>query len=229
MRKLWQRYAGRVDAMSVRERGLVFGAAAMLLLTVLYTGLLETEMGTQRRLKGLITQKQAEAKTLEAEMIKLATSRSADPDRPVRERLAAARKELAEIDQKVAAEERKFTAPKQMKAVIAEMLGRHRAVQLAGMKTLPTTTIAEARATAKPDAPRPAAKPPAAERLIYRHGLELTVTGAYLDLLAYLGELEKLPTQLYWGSLDLDASRYPRHTLKVVVYTLSLDPAWLSG
>ena len=70
--------------------------------------------------------------------------------------------------------------------------------------------------------------PTPGERLIYRHGIEVTVSGAYLDLHRYLSELERLPTQLYWSSLDLEATNYPRHTLKLVVYTLSLDPAWLN-
>jgi MSHA biogenesis protein MshJ len=68
----------------------------------------------------------------------------------------------------------------------------------------------------------------APERLVYRHGIEITVTGAYLDLLGYLADLERLPTQLYWSSLEIDASRYPRHTMRLVVYTLSLDRAWLN-
>jgi hypothetical protein len=46
--------------------------------------------------------------------------------------------------------------------------------------------------------------------------------------LRYLNELEHLPTQLYWSALEMDASHYPTHTMKLVVYTLSLDPAWLS-
>jgi len=37
-----------------------------------------------------------------------------------------------------------------------------------------------------------------------------------------------MPTQLYWSALELDATRYPRSTLKLVVYTLSLDKRWLS-
>ena len=57
---------------------------------------------------------------------------------------------------------------------------------------------------------------------------ERRFSGAYLDLHRYLSELERLPTQLYWSSLDLEATNYPRHTLKLVVYTLSLDPAWLN-
>jgi MSHA biogenesis protein MshJ len=57
--------------------------------------------------------------------------------------------------------------------------------------------------------------------------LELTVSGAYLDILAYLQDLERLPTQLYWGDLGLD-SQYPTMTVRIVVYTMSLDRAWLS-
>ena len=114
------------------------------------------------------------------------------------------------------------------------MLARNRAVQLVAMKTLPSSTLAEARAeAAKVQPSRPAVKPPAdtatsGERLVYRHGMEVTVAGGYLDLLRYLRDLEHLPTQLYWSSLEIDATRYPRHTMKIVVYTLSLDPAWLN-
>ena len=66
------------------------------------------------------------------------------------------------------------------------------------------------------------------ERLIYRHGMELTVSGGYLELLRYLEQLEGLPTQLYWTALDLNAASYPSHRMKIVVYTLSLDRSWLN-
>jgi MSHA biogenesis protein MshJ len=136
--------------------------------------------------------------------------------------------EVGELEARIAAEERKFTAPSQMRSVIEGLLGRSRGVSLVEMKTLATTTIAS------PSKPAPAAKPPAkpaapaTERLIYRHGLELTVSGSYLDLLAYMRDLEQLPTQLYWGGLELDAAAYPKVSMKLIVYTLSLDRAWLS-
>ena len=40
-------------------------------------------------------------------------------------------------------------------------------------------------------------------------------------------DLERLPTQLYWGDLGLEG-QYPSITVKIVVYTMSLDRAWLS-
>src|SRR6185503_3299143 len=137
------------------------------------------------------------------------------------------REQLADLERQIGAEERKFTTPAQMKRVIDEMLARNRSVQLVAMRTLATTSIAEARAAGAVQ--KPAAKPATpGERLIYRHGIEVTVSGPYLDLMRYVGELEFLPTQLYWSSLELDATRYPTHTLKIIVYTLSLDPAWMN-
>jgi MSHA biogenesis protein MshJ len=133
---------------------------------------------------------------------------------------------LAEVNARIAAEERKFTAPETMRAVLEELLAKNRRVQLMSLKTLPMSSIAEERAPASPPAGQ--GKPPAAAgRLIFRHGVELTVAGSYLDILAYLGDLEKLPTQLYWSGLGLEAQQYPTVTLKVTVFTLSLDRAWL--
>ncbi len=234
MKRLWSRYAERIDALSVRERVLVFSCAMALLLALLYTLLIDRQMAMQKRLFSTVAQKQSELKSLEAQITAIATGRASDPDKPLRQRLGQVNKELREIEGQIGAEERRFTAPEQMKAVIEEMLARNRAVQLVAMKTLPSSTIAEARAEGgKVEAPKPAARPQAqasapGERLIYRHGIEVTVSGTYLDLLRYVADLEHLRTQLYWSSLEIDATRYPRHTMKIVVYTLSLDPAWLN-
>ncbi len=64
-------------------------------------------------------------------------------------------------------------------------------------------------------------------RRVFRHGLELTVAGSYLDLYAYLSALEGLKTQLYWGRAEMSVAEYPVVTLKLTVYTLSFDQAWL--
>ena len=222
MKSLWARYAGRFDALSVRERVMVFAAAMVAVLAFTYTMMIEPELVKQRRTSAAILQKQSEMKAFEAQVTKLIASRAHDPDRADRERLENLKAQLSELDKRISAEERKFTAPAQMRAVVEGLLGRSRGVALVELKTLAAGTINEA----KPPAPaKPGAKP---ERLIYRHGVELTVTGSYLDLLAYMRDLERLPTQLYWGGLELDAAAYPKIAMKLTVYTLSLDRTWLS-
>jgi MSHA biogenesis protein MshJ len=226
MKALWKRYAERIDALNLRERILVFAAAMAVFLALVHALIIDPEVKKEGRLTLAIAQKQSEAKVLQDQVTAVARSRGQDPDRAPRERLAEVRKLLNDVEAQVAIEERKFTAPQQMRTVIEELLTRNRSVQLQSMRNLPTASIAEVRAQA---GGKPAAQTQASsERLIYRHGIEITVSGSYLDLLNYLASLERLPTQLYWSSLELDATHYPRHTMKLVVYTLSLDRAWLN-
>jgi MSHA biogenesis protein MshJ len=212
--------------MTLRERVLIFGALTAVLVALLQTVLLDAEMKKERRLSAAIAQRQAETKALEAQVAKLAASPVQDAERARRERLAEVKRLLGQTENLIVLEERKFTAPEKMKRVIEEMLARNRGVQLVEMRTLSSTSIAEART---PAGQRPAAKPASpGERLIYRHGMELTVSGGYLELLRYMEQLEALPTQLYWSELALNAASPPHHTMKIVVYTLSLDPAWMN-
>lgn len=231
MRSIWQRYAGRFNALTLRERAMVFAAVMVAAVALGYTLAIEPRLLAQKRLTGAMLQKQSEMKAFEAQVATLVGGRGDEAGRAERERLARARTELSTLEARIRAEERRFTAPGQMRRVIEGLLARNRGVTLEEMKTLPVDTIAAGAApgaaAAKPAA-TPAAKPAAGEAVIYRHGVELLVSGSYLDLLAYARDLEKLPSQLYWGALAIDAAGYPKVLMKVTVYTLSLDPAWLS-
>jgi hypothetical protein len=63
---------------------------------------------------------------------------------------------------------------------------------------------------------------------IYKHGVEIVVSGSYGDLMAYLTELEQLPQKMLWNSVKLTVEEYPRARMTITVYTLSLDRAWLT-
>lgn len=59
---------------------------------------------------------------------------------------------------------------------------------------------------------------------IYKHGLEITVNGNYLDLLNYLKNLESRTQSVFWSDLKLQSSNYPMATLKVTIFILSNQP-----
>lgn len=227
MKRLWQRYTERIDAASLRERVMIFAAAAVVLVALLNALLIEPELARQRRYSREAAQRQTEVKALQAQLENLARARQAGPDQAEQRRLEEMNKRIAELEARLAEEQRKFVPPDQIGSVLEEMLSRNRKLQLVDMRTLPVTTLGGEPGADKPPAAKPAAKPPAAGGQIYRHGVELTVAGTYLDLLAYLRDLEKLPSQMYWGRLDLNVAAYPQVTLKLSVYTLSLDLAWM--
>jgi MSHA biogenesis protein MshJ len=231
VKRLWQRYVEKMDGASLRERVMIFAAAATVLIGLLNTLLIEPQLVKQRRLSGEVAQRQGEMRIMQEKLQAVALARRADPDRELRRQLDALKLKVSETEARLLEEQRKFAPPEQVGALLGEMLSRNRKLQLVDMRTLPVASFAENAAEAdkappqKPAAAKPAA--PAGGGQIYRHGVEITVSGSYLDLLAYLKDLEKLPNQLYWGRLELSASAYPQVTLKLSVYTLSLNLAWL--
>jgi MSHA biogenesis protein MshJ len=84
-------------------------------------------------------------------------------------------------------------------------------------------------ASLQPQAQPQATLRPAAARapLLYRHGVEVTVRGNYLDMIGYMAALESMPTQLFWGRAQLEAETWPNSRLTLTLYTLSLDAKWM--
>ena len=231
MKRLWQRYVENMDGASLRQRVMIFAVSATVLIGLLNALLIEPQLAKQRRQSGEVAARQGEMRTMQEKLQALALARQADPDREIRRQLDALKLRVSETDAKLVEEQRKFAPPEQVGALLGEMLSRNRKLQLVDLRTLPVASFAGNAAEAdkappqKPAAAKPAA--PAGGGQIFRHGVEISVSGGYLDLLAYLKDLEKLPNQLYWGRLDLSASAYPQVTLKLSVYTLSLNLAWL--
>ena len=213
MKAQLKRYAERIDNASLRERVLLFVAATLVLMFLANALLLKPLRDTQRRLSAEIAQRQTELRTLQSELQRMVRGRDADPDARNRERLASLRAEGAVLAAQLAEEQRRFTSPQRMREVLQEMLERNKRLQLVDLKTLPITDLAQSQGPAG--------------RRIFRHGIELTLAGGYLDLYAYLRSLEELSTQLYWGKVEMSVTAYPSASLKLTVYTLSFDKAWL--
>lgn len=213
MKALLKRYAERIDNASLRERVMIFLAAALVLVFLANATLIRPLRDTQRRLSADIAQNERELRTIQGEVQRLARARDAGPDARNRERAAALRAELALLDAQIADEQRRFTTPQRMRDVLEEMLEREKRLRLIDLKTLPVTDMSATQGQAG--------------RRVFRHGLELTLAGSYLDLYAYLAALEGLKTQLYWGRAEMSVAEYPVATLKLTVYTLSFDQAWL--
>jgi MSHA biogenesis protein MshJ len=222
--KRWlARAAERIDAYSLRERVLMFLAVSVVMVAMLDVALLQPRLNDEKHLSAELAKRQNEMRELNVQVQKLALSRQADPDREVRRRLSDTQGALSKLDQRIADEQRKFTTPEQMRGMLEEMLARGGRLRLIDLRTLPPVAISAAKAQ-DGSAAKPAA---AAEQFIFRHGVEVTVSGSYLDLLGYLGDLERLPTQMHWGALDLKVEEHPAVRMKLKVYTLSVDKAWM--
>jgi MSHA biogenesis protein MshJ len=210
---VFERYAERVDNATLRERAMMFAAATLVVVYVFYAALLQPLYAKQQRLGAEVAQKESELRTVQSGLQRMMQAQRVDPDARNRERIAQLQLEVKALDASIAVEQRKFTPPQRMRQVLEEMLVREKRLQVLDMKTLPVADLSAAQGQVG--------------RKVFRHGMEITLAGSYLDLHAYLRGLEALPTQLYWGRAEMSVAEYPVASLKLTVYTLSFDQAWL--
>lgn len=156
-----------------------------------------------------------------------------DPDAPAREKLEAIRQETAALGDSLLAMEHGLVPPERMAPLVDTILRANARLKLVSMRTLPVESMtalgAEPQAVSAPaPAPAPAAAGAApTPELLYRHGVEVTVRGNYLDMVDYMSALEAMPTRLFWGRAQLDVEEYPASRLTLTLYTLSLDRKWM--
>ena len=234
MKQQWTRLATRVDALSLRERIMVFAACAAAIVFLMHFFALGPQLRKQDALNAQITQQQNNIEGIDNEIRARVEAARNDPDAAVRTRLAAVRRETEELGGQLRAMQNGLVAPERMAPLLDSILRANGRLTLVSVRTLPVESVLEAGRRAAASAPDAAAAPaPAAQAqpgsagLLYRHGVEITVRGNYLDMIAYMNALEGLPTQLFWGRAQLEAETWPASRLTLTLYTLSLDRKWM--
>lgn len=212
MRQWLQKYADGIDAMSLRERAMLFGAVALVMMTLLQVFLLNPVLSRRNQLSAQIAQQEDETKAIQARTQAMVRPKMQDQDALNRDKLASLRTQLAQLDRQFEQQQKQFVAPGKMAATLESMIAKNRKLQLLSLRSLPGTSPSEA----------------AGARAVFRHTVELSVSGSYFDLLDYLAALERLPQQVFWDGFELNVAQYPQSVLKLTFYTLSPEKSWLT-
>lgn len=223
--------AARVDALSLRERALVFAAAVAIVGFAGQQLVLAPIYREQDTLRQQIEQQRNNMDGIDAEIAAKVTAYQNDPDAAARARLESVKRESGQLADSLLAMEHGLVPPERMAPLVDAILRANGRLQLVSMRTLPVETIS-GRAAAAGAAAAPAAAPATVDGarspdMLYRHGVEVTVRGNYLDMVNYMSALEAMPTRLFWGKAQLDREEYPASRLTLTLYTLSLDRNWM--
>jgi MSHA biogenesis protein MshJ len=213
-------FVGKVDAMSVRERALIFISIAFGLVSLINFLFLDPLLAQQKRLSAQVVQQQEKMKETQAQLNTLLSAKQANEHSPQRERIRQLREQIAQGDAYLNEKRDKLVPPEKMAQLLEQVLSKNTHLQLVTLNTLPVSLFIEPTADA-------AKKTSAQERQIFKHGVQMTVRGNYADLLQYLTALEKLPTQMFWGMAKLNVVQYPNSELTLTLYPLSLDKTWM--
>jgi len=204
----------RINRCSLRERALLF-TAAVGLLVMLWNQLLMVPLATRWTAPSNALQ---DARSSAADSGHAADT-PMDRYSALKLREAAVQTALASTDAELNDAQSGMIAPQDMMAVLTDVLGRQKGLTLVLLRNLPVEPllppIVQSEAGSAPVAMGP-----------YLHPAEIVLRGNYLDVLAYLRDLESRPWGLQWRRFDFTTSADgPEYRIEFA--TLSMQPNWL--
>ena len=227
MKQRWLMLAARIDVLTLRQRVGIFAACAALVLYLVTMLAIDPLLREQARLRAQISQQRATMAGIDTDITTLVDAFARDPDAANRQRLAKARDETRTLGDSLATMQKGLVAPEQIAPLLQSILRANGKLQLVSLATLPVTPVGGMPAPAPAANGSAPAVPSAPAGLLYRHGVQVTVRGSYLDMIDYMAALESLPAQLFWGDATFSVEAYPRAHVTLTLYTLSLDSKWL--
>jgi MSHA biogenesis protein MshJ len=208
----WKALLARIDDMSLRERAMLFASISLVILLLAYVALLDPVLRKQKSLIDRVNRDQNQINEIRGQIEHIVRAGDAQGRHPEQAAVDTLARQIAELDRSLAAKQSGLIAPERLPALLKDILGRSKGVELESLRLLPGVPV----------------KAGTGETSLYRHGVELAVKGSYFELLQYLEELEKRSSVLLWGSVELQVDHYPEVRLRVVIHSLSRNASLLA-
>lgn len=240
--------ADKVNNLEPRERALI---TLVLLAVVFLVWDFTLNSWSSSRLAQQQQSLNSEVKQLDAlqqERLQLLTEIAEDPNVQKREYIANMQRQITELDAQLSELSQGLVDADVLPSVLQDVLAKAPGLSLVSLKTYPVSELglsvvsqvtassnntiegggnddtgtnvagesaSTTTAVAQPDNLVTAG--------VYRHQVDVTVTGRYFDVLAYLNTLESMPWRFYWQHLTYSVTDFPAASVTIQVYTLSAD------
>jgi MSHA biogenesis protein MshJ len=231
LKQYWLTLSSKFEALKRRERVIVFFAVLICAVAILNAVLLAPAAARNKTLSSELSVDQTQIQSLRQQLSAYAQQGVIDPDAQNKAHLAELQTRVQELDNKLHGLQSTLVSPDKMPELLRGLLQKNGKLKLVELKTLPVTGMLDTKSTdagGQAAASQPSGHVVSNDFPMFRHGVEITIEGRYLDLLDYVAAVEQLPWHVLWSKAGLTTDNYPRDQLILTVYTLSLDKAWLS-
>ncbi|USD37284.1 type II secretion system protein GspM [Ferrimonas sp. SCSIO 43195] len=199
-----EKLRSQFDALSVRERGLIFGGGLVVLAMLLFTLLVEPMWLKLQQNQSSIGSIEAQLPAYQAQVMELNDQLASDLDEANRLKMDELSEQIAQEQSKLGERVIGLILPEQMPTVLAQMLTSAAQVELVSLVSNPAEPLSPASS-------------------LYQHGLTLTLKGEYFGLMKVLAKMEALPQQFYWQKVDYQVEEYPMAIMTLDIYTLGTE------
>ena len=141
MKKQWEQLTGKIDALSLRERGIMLILVSFVIIFLFDSWVIEPQFAKQKILSNKMKQEQGQVSALNVEIIQRESGANVDPDADVKRRISIAQQQLSQIDSKLQDVQKNLVRPEKMIPLLENMLKRNQKLQLVSLKSLPATNV----------------------------------------------------------------------------------------
>lgn len=197
MNALWQRFVARLDALTRRERLILFVVVLVCSAAVVDAVWLSPAHSAHRALMQRLANQTSELQTLRETL--RASPNAEEANRQLRAQLMQIQEEVNQIDQQILQLLPGADAGTPLARVLVHLLRRQEGLTLVRTEALPPEV-------AGPGNNNGAGNLPAG---LTRQGVALSVSGSYADLLRFVASLERALPDVRWGTMMLSAEKQP--------------------
>lgn len=209
------RLAGRINALSLRERGILLITLWGLLFVLWDLALMEPVRERQQTVRTQLEAVRERVGAMTQGMRTLAGERQHDPKQQLRARLEALRAENMTLAQEIESIRSGISTPQQSLEVLTGLLAEQSDVEVISLENL----LVEPLAVSGSD--------PETSAHLHIHRVRLVLESNFNGVLDYLYLIESLPDGVYWESLKLTVPGWPANRVELVLYSLVPGDGWL--
>ena len=211
----------KINALSLRERILLFitllGAVYFLWEILIFDQLL----GSKEKINYNIQAMQEQVAKLHVQMASVSKTIRTDPYKDLKEKIKTLKKENKKFEDDISHLTAQLIPPKEMTELLHKILSEDDELTLIRVENLAEKPMFTDKQEVDEET---------IQRLqIYKHGLEIEFISDYFTTKRFLEKLEALPWELLWDELHYEVKEYPKAVVRVVIYTLSLQKAWIEA
>lgn len=207
MKLLWGRFAARINAMTMRERFLLFACVIAVLGAITQAFFISPLNDQQKVLVAEIDKKSSDMDIRRNETNLEIFQRNRDQIMELNSNTLKVQSDLASVEREIAALSTNGIDAGAIPTMLKRVLRRSDKVTLVRVVQVGTDFSAVV---------------PAGTQAASRGGLDITLAGSYLDLMDYLALLEKELPQARWGTLVLKSDTMPLQ-VTVRIFTTAVE------
>jgi len=214
----------RLDALTLRERIIIFGAGVTLVYIAWQTLLMDPLAVRAKSAEQHLADVRQQASAID----QIGSASSQDPAVAAALRNRALGGRLAELDAQLNSAAQGYVAPERMNELLRSLLAEQHGLKLISLNNLPVESLSHPDAVRAKDGTQAQGDITPGDRGPFLHPVEIVVEGDYASVVAYLRAVEGLSWRIHWRKLELVAGHYPVNRVKLVIGALSLSRDWMS-